>query len=545
MKRVVSLVAVALVVGGAVWAYLYAQSRGNVPKFRTVRVERGPLTAAVSATGNLNAVITVQVGSQVSGQIKDLLVDFNSLVKKNQVIARIDPDIFLAKVNQAKADVESARATVLNQEAQVERARADVENARAAYAESKAQTAKSQVAVVDAKRDFDRKTELFARKLIARSDLDSSQAAHDSAIAQVESARAHEQALESAIQSATAQLRVAQAMLVSARAQVDQKTAGLKQAQVDLDHTTILAPVDGVVVSRQVDVGQTVAASLQAPVLFTIAQDLTKMQVETSVDEADIGRLKVDDRANFTVDAFPGETFSGTVTQIRKAPQIVQNVVTYTVIVGVENPSGKLMPGMTANVKLVVAQKANALKVPNAALRFRPPGVDAPTPSGPAAGGGPGGGAAGGPPSIEQIRDRLVKGLGLTEDQQKKLEPILQNTREQMRALQGLPEADRRAKGQKIREAQRARIREFLTDEQKARYEEMTATAGEVRSGAAGRVWIIGPDGKAAAIALTLGLSDGASTEVLRGDVHEGQEVIVGSAGGARGQQQGAPRLRL
>jgi HlyD family secretion protein len=550
MKRIVSVVVVALLVGGAVWGYLYAQSRGSVPKFRTVRVERGPLTAAVSATGNLNAVITVQVGSQVSGQIKELLVDFNSIVKKNQVIARIDPDIFTAKVNQAKADVESAKATVLNQEAQVERARADVENARAAYSESKAQTAKAQVAVVDAKRDFDRKTELFARRLIARSDLDSSQAAHDSAIAQVDSAKAHEQALDSAIQSATAQLRVAQAMLVSARAGVDQKNAGLKQAQVDLDHTTILAPVDGVVVSRQVDVGQTVAASLQAPILFTIAQDLTKMQVETSVDEADIGRLKLDDRANFTVDAFPGETFTGTVTQIRKAPQVVQNVVTYTVIVGVENPSGKLMPGMTANVKLVVAQKANALKIPNAALRFRPAGVDAPPPAGPVAGGAPGagGGAAGGaPPSVEQIRERLVKGLGLTEDQQKKLEPILHEGREQLRSLQGLPDAERRPKAQKIREAQRARIREFLTDDQKVRYDEMTATAGEVRSGTAGRVWVIGPDGKPAAITLTLGLSDGASTEVLRGDVREGQEVIVGSAGGTgRGQpQQGAPRLRL
>jgi HlyD family secretion protein len=551
MKRVVSLVVVALLVGGAVWGYLYAQSRGSVPKFRTVRVERGPLTAAVSATGNLNAVITVQVGSQVSGQIRDLLVDFNSIVKKNQVIARIDPDIFVAKVNQAKADVESAKATVLNQEAQVERARADVENARAAYAESKAQTAKAQVAVVDAKRDFDRKTELFARRLIARSDLDSSQAAHDSALAQVDSAKAHEQALDSAIQSSTAQLRVAQAMLVSARAGVDQKTAGLKQAQVDLDHTTILAPVDGVVVSRQVDVGQTVAASLQAPILFTIAQDLTKMQVETSVDEADIGRLKLDDRANFTVDAFPGETFTGTVTQIRKAPQVVQNVVTYTVIVGVENPSGKLMPGMTANVKLVVAQKANALKIPNAALRFRPAGVDAPTPAGPVAGGAPGtggaGAAGGAPPSVEQIRERLVKGLGLTEDQQKKLEPILLEGREQLRSLQGLPDAERRPKAQKIREAQRARIREFLTDDQKVRYDEMTATAGEVRSGTAGRVWVIGPDGKPAAITLTLGLSDGASTEVLRGDVREGQEVIVGSAGGTgRGQpQQGAPRLRL
>ena len=552
MKRVVSLVVVALLVAGVVWGYLYAQSRGSVPKFRTVRVERGPLTAAVSATGNLNAVITVQVGSQVSGQIKELLVDFNSIVKKNQVIARIDPDIFTAKVNQAKADLDSAKATVLNQEAQIERARADVENARAAYAESKAQTAKAQVAVVDAKRDFDRKTELFARKLIARSDLDSSQAAHDSAIAQVESAKAHEQALDSAIQSATAQLRVAQAMLVSARAGVDQKNAGLKQAQVDLDHTTILAPVDGVVVSRQVDVGQTVAASLQAPILFTIAQDLTKMQVETSVDEADIGRLKLDDRANFTVDAFPGETFTGTVIQIRKAPQVVQNVVTYTVIVGVENPSGKLMPGMTANVKLVVAQKANALKIPNAALRFRPAGVDAPTPSGPPAGGAPGGGAGGpaggAPPSVEQIRERLVKGLSLTEDQQKKLEPILLESREQLRSLQGLPDSERRPKAQKIREAQRARIREFLTDDQKARYDEMTATAGEVRSGAAGRVWVIGPDGKPAPITLTLGLSDGASTEVLRGDVREGQEVIVGSAGGTgRGSQPqpDAPRLRL
>jgi HlyD family secretion protein len=549
MKRVVSLVVVAMLVGGAVWGYLYAQSRGNVPRFRLAKVERGPLTAAVSATGNLNAVITVQVGSQVSGQIKELLVDFNSIVKKNQVIARIDPDIFQAKVNQAKADLDSSRATVLNQEAQVERARADVENARAALAESKAQTAKARVAVIDTKRDFDRKTELFARKLIARSDLDSSQAAHDSAIAQVEAAKAHDQALESAIQSATAQMRVTQAMLVSAKAQVEQKKAALRQAQVDLDHTTILAPVNGVVVSRQVDVGQTVAASLQAPVLFTIAQDLTKMQVETSVDEADIGRLKLEDRATFTVDAFPGETFNGIVTQIRKAPQVVQNVVTYTVIVGVDNPSGRLMPGMTANVKLVVAQKPNVLKVPNAALRFRPAGVDAPAPTGPVAGGQAGDGArgSGGPPSVEQIRERLVKGLNLTDDQQKKLEPILQEGREQFRGLSGLAEAERRAKAQKIREAQRARIRDILTDEQKTRYDEMTASAGEARSGTAGRVWIIGPDGKPSAVSLTLGLSDGAATEVLRGELREGQEIIIGSAGGTgRGAQpQGAPRLRL
>ena len=374
MRRILSVAVVAAVVGGGVWAYLYTQSIGNAPKYRLAKVERGPLTAAVSATGNLNAVITVQVGSQVSGQIKELLVDFNSVVKKGQVVARIDPEIFLAKVNQAKADLDTVKAAVLNQQAQIERTRADVENARAAYAEGKAQTAKAQVAVVDTQRDYERKTELFTRQLIAKSDLDSSQAAHDSAVAQLESARAHDQALASGIQSATAQLRVADAMLASARAQVEQKVAALQQSQLDLDHTTITAPVHGVVVSRQVDVGQTVAASLQAPVLFTIAQDLTQMQVETSVDEADIGRINVDDRATFTVDAFPGETFVGTVTQIRKAAQIVQNVVTYTVVVAVPNPTGKLLPGMTANVKLVVAEKPSVLKVPNAALRFRPAG---------------------------------------------------------------------------------------------------------------------------------------------------------------------------
>jgi HlyD family secretion protein len=546
MRRIVSVVVVAVLVGGGVVAYLYTQSGGNAPKYRMARVERGPLTAAVSATGNLNAVVIVQVGSQVSGQIKELLVDFNSIVKKNQVIARIDPDIFEAKVNQAKADLDSSRAAVLNQEAQVERARADVDNARAALVEAKAFTAKALVQSVDAKRDFDRKTELFGRQLIAKSDLDTSQATYDAAGAQLDSTRAREQALTSGIQSALAQLRVAQAAHESARAQVQQKDAALRQTQVDLDHTTIRAPVDGVVVSRQVDVGQTVAASLQAPVLFTIAQDLTRMQVETSVDEADIGRIKLDDRATFTVDAFPGETFVGTVTQIRKAALVVQNVVTYTVVVAVSNPTGKLVPGMTANVKLVTAEKSSVLRVPNAALRFRPPGAEAGAPDAQPRGGGPSGG---GPPSLEQIRERLVRELKLDQDQQKKLEPILQDSREQLRALQGLPEADRRARGQKIREASRTKIREILTDAQKARYEEIAgASAGEGRAAIRGRVWVIGPDGKAVDVALTLGLSDGSATEILRGEIKEGQEVIVGLVGGGRtGGPQPAPgpRIRL
>src|SRR5688572_14990615 len=476
MKRLVSVIIVALLAGVGVWGYFYAQSRGNAPKYRTGRVERGPLTAAVSASGNLAAVTTVHVGSQVSGQVKELFADSNSLVKRNQVIARIDPAIFEAKVNQARAEVGSAQAAVLNQSAQVERARADVENARAALAEARAQTAKSQVAVAEAARDLDRKMELFKRDLISRSERDTTQAAQESAAAQIDSSRAKEQALAAGIQSATAQLRVAEAMLQSARATVKQKQAALQQSQVDLDHTTIRAPVNGVVVARTVDVGQTVAASLQAPVLFTIAQDLTKMQVETSVDEADIGRIKLEDRASFTVDAFPGQNFTGTVRQIRKAGQVVQNVVTYTVVIGVDNPGGRLLPGMTANVKMIVAENANVVKVPNAALRFRLAGSEG-GPTGGSRGQGaaaPGGGAArsggdaaggagqrgsgesrgggAGRQTPEQIRERLVTGLKLTPDQQAKLDPILETSREQMQALRSAPEAERGERAARIRE---------------------------------------------------------------------------------------------
>ncbi|MBI4593991.1 MAG: biotin/lipoyl-binding protein, partial [Candidatus Rokubacteria bacterium] len=231
MKRLLWLGLVVVVVATGVWGYFYVQSRGNAPRYRLGRAERGPLIAAVSATGNLNAVITVQVGSQVSGQIKELHADFNSVVRRNQLIARIDPETFEAKVSQARAEVDSSRAMVLNQQAQVERARADVENARAALAEAKAQTAKAQVAVVDTKRDLDRKTELARRELIAKSDLDTAQANHDSAAAQLDAARAKEQSLAAAINSAQAQLRVAEAQLTSSRAQVKQKDAALHQAQ--------------------------------------------------------------------------------------------------------------------------------------------------------------------------------------------------------------------------------------------------------------------------------------------------------------------------
>ena len=567
MKRFIPIVVVVLLLGAGIWGYLYAQGRNSSPKYRLTQVERGPLTAAVSATGNLNAVITVQVGSQVSGQIKELLVDFNSVVKKGQIIARIDPQIFAAQVNQAKADVETAKAAVLNQAATVEKAKADVENARAALAQGKAQTAKADAAQADSKRIFDRNAELFKRQLIAQADRDTAQANYEQAVAQSDSTRASERALAAQIDSNLAQLRVQEAALKSARAQVDQKTAALAQAQANLDYTTIRAPVDGVVVSRAVDVGQTVAASLQAPTLFTIAQDLTKMQVETSVDEADIGRLKLEDRATFTVDAFPGQPFVGVVTQIRKAALIVQNVVTYTVVISVDNPGGRLLPGMTANVKLVYAEKPSVLKVPNAALRFRPAGADA-SPAGPAR--GQGGASSSGPAargdgagagrSPGEMRERLVTGLGLSAEQQKKLDPILAETRQQMSALRDLSESERQPRAAKVREATRAKIREILTPEQRAKYEELAGGEGRGAGAAAapggggnpGRVWILDADGKPKAVALTLGISDGAATEVLRGDLKEGQEIITGLAaagpnrpGTPGGSAPGGPWLRL
>jgi HlyD family secretion protein len=463
MKRRLLWIGLIVVIAGAITGgYLYTQGIGARPAFRTVAVSRGPLTAAVSATGTLNAVITVQVGSQVSGQVKELFADFNSLVKKDQVIARIDPDTFEAKVNQTKAQVDAARASVLNQQAAVEKTRADLDNARAALAAARAQTAKSQVTVVDSNRTLGRNRDLRQRGLIAQADEDTAQATYDSAVAQLEASRAQERAQGSAVTAAEAQLRVAEAMLKNAVAQVAQNVAAQRQAQVDLDHTFIRAPVDGVVVGRTVDVGQTVAASLQAPTLFTIAQDLRNMQVDTNVDEADVGRVKVGQATTFTVDSFPGRTFSGEVVQIRKAPLVVQNVVTYDVVVSAKNPEQRLLPGMTANVRIIIDQKEGVLQVPNAALRFRPAGVEATERERPARpGGGPGGGARGG-------------------------------------------------------------------------------------GGPAGRVWIVGPDGKPAALALQLGIGDGTYTEVVRGELKEGQLVIVGVAlPGDRPSQSAAPRLRL
>ena len=449
-RGVLVLVGIAVLGALATAGYVVSANRTPATRFRTATLDRGTVVATVSATGALNAVTTVQVGSQVSGQVKEVLVDFNTPVRRGQLVARIETDVFQAKVNAATADLESAQAQVLNQRANVEKVRADVENARAAAVTSEANVermradvenaraviATAQANIVrdaatasNAKLELDRRIDLARQELISKSERDQAQTAYDTTQAQLEATRAQERAGQAALRSSQAQqtagesqaraakaqvasaqaaLQVAEAQLKAVEATVRQKQAALEQTRLDLVHTEIRAPVDGVVVSRTVDPGQTVAASLQAPTLFTIAQDLTRMQVEAAVDEADVGRLREGMTAVFTVDAFPGRTFRGEISQIRKAAQVVQNVVSYTTVITVPNPDRSLLPGMTANVRVQVDRREDALRVPNAALRFRPP-ADSAEPgaqpraragsddsSGRAATGGGGGPAAGG-----------------------------------------------------------------------------------------------------------------------------------------------------
>lgn len=307
------------------------EMKGKAPtQYYTAKVDRGDIRQVVDATGTINAVTTVQVGSQVSGTINKLFVDFNSHVKKGQVIAQIDPSLFEGTLSQAQADLENARA-----------------NLAAAHAN----TEKAKATAIQTKADYDRNLALTKEGVVSQQALDLAKANSDSAQAQVSAAVAQEG---------------------QARAQVAQKEAAVKVAQTNLNYTTIHAPIDGTVVARNVDTGQTVAASLQAPTLFTIAQDLTKMQVYAKTDESDVGQIRPGQRVSFKVDAYPRDTFTGKVSQVRMNSTVVQNVVTYDTIVDFDNPDLKLFPGMTAYVTIPVANANNVIKIPNGALRFKP-----------------------------------------------------------------------------------------------------------------------------------------------------------------------------
>ncbi|MBI2294716.1 MAG: efflux RND transporter periplasmic adaptor subunit [Betaproteobacteria bacterium] len=514
-----AVVVLAVFAAGA-GAYAWWGARGANPNYRFAKVERGGVTAVVSATGTLNPVVSVQVGSQVSGQIKELHADFNSPVKKGQIIARIDPDSFALRVNQAMADLEAARATVLTQRANVVALQAEASRAK--------------VNLGDAEREFQRNKSLYEKNFISTAALDKSQSAFDAA--------------KETLKSAQAQLTVGESQVRNVEALVKQRDSQLAQAKVDLERTTIRAPVDGIVVKKSVEPGQTVAASLQAPELFVIAQDLREMQVETSIDEAEVGRIQVGQSATFTVDSFPGRSFRGTVSQVRKAAQVVQNVVTYTAVIATSNPELNLFPGMTANVRIVVDTRSNVLKVPNAALRFRPAG----------AGGGEAGGArdpAGAPAPAEEgagrgaqaggaMRERLTKELNLSAEQQAKLEAIQNETRDKIRGIGTEDKGERRKQAERLRAESRARIAEMLTPEQRQRYEEMSASRAG-RSVTSGRVWLLDGNGKVKGTDVRVGLTDGTHTELVGGELQEGSQLIVGTLEGAkaRAQSKGGPRF--
>ena len=537
MRKVLVIAILAALVIIFAWVYPLGERAGQEGSYRLAQVEKGPIVSAVSSSGSLNAVITVQVGSQVSGQIKELFADYNSKVSKGQIIARIDPENFEARVLQAQAELDVARANVSIQQAAVERARAELKNAHEAFAAAKAQTEKAGVAVADTRRDLDRKQRLFKGNIISESEIDKATAAHDQALAQLSGARAEQRAQASLVGSREASLRMAEAQVEHSLAQVKQRHAALHQAEVDLEHTIIRSPVDGVVIQRNVDIGQTVAASLQAPTLFTIAQDLRQMQVETDLDEADIGRILVGQPASFTVDAFPGKEFRGVVKQIRMAPMTVQNVVTYTVVVSADNPEQRLLPGMTANVKIVVDERHSALKVPNAALRFQPDHIGDDQRKPPERSLPPG--ASG----TDRMK-RLVEALNLDEKQQDQLGEIFAEMRERIGSMrrQGASPEDIRVEIDRMRLRSRDAVLAMLTPEQRDKFNQLDAARASNPVTQA-RVWVLRPDGQPSPVDILAGISDGSFTEVVRGDLRPGQEVIIGTAQSSRRSSGGGKRF--
>jgi HlyD family secretion protein len=502
--------------GGAWW--WNTRSAGGEVAYRTGKLERGALLATVSASGNVNPVSQVSVSSQISGQIKELFADFNSEVKAGQLIAQIDPATYEYRVRSAEADLDAASANVLTAQA----------NANA----SRAAVSRAQTDLAEARRIHERNLRLIDQGFIAQSEADRTRAAVATA--------------EEALKGAQAQLGVTEAQIKTAQATVAQRGALVAQAKVDLGRTRIVSPVGGIVIKRAVEQGQTVAASLAAPEMFVIAQNLSDMQVDASIDEADVGRIRSGQKASFTVDAFPGQTFEGEVRQVRKAAQNVANVVTYIAVVGFQNGSGRLLPGMTANVRIVTDQRDNALKVPNAALRVRVPGVEpekrAENTDASSAGGqkssesampAPAAPTGGGNPATE-FRNKLVAELKLDTAQTEKVDAIYTEARPRFMALREVPEAERPKARERISADIRARIGDVLTPEQKTKYAALVAESAG-RQTTRGRIHLLGVDNKPKAYDVRLGISDGSATELLvrpgspeAAALTEGATVITG-----------------
>ena len=524
-----------LILGGAAAAVLafagfyFWGNQSSAPQYMTAKVERGNLRNTVTATGTLQAVTTVQVGSQASGTLSALYADFNSVVKKGQVIAQLDPAVSKAQVDQARANLQQARASLQQSVAGVAGSRAGVSDAQAkALAasstvqnnQSGVSSAQANLAVLKAQLDdalafLKQQDYLMKSGVIAQRDYDlantaykTAEARYNQAAAQLNQAVLSEQSSagsgvaqsQAQVQQSQAQVQQSQAQVQQAQAQVQQAEAALRLAEVNLAHTTITSPIDGIVVSRDVNVGQTVAASLSAPTLFTIANDLTQMQVIANIDQADIGLVEQAKSVKFSVDAFPGKDFDGKIQQMRLNPQNVQNVVTYNVVIDVSNPEQKLKPGMTANLTITIDERNNVLKVPNSALRFTP--TDA----------------------TGQRIGRSADSAGNSGGQRR------QGAQQQQPA-----DASGSATPSGAQQA----------GNQQGGQRNFAPPSAPVLEGQTRLIWVLGQDGKLQSRSIKVGLTDGASTEVVEGKLQEGEMVVNGqtltSANKAQSSQTPAP----
>jgi len=482
MSKKTTLVGVIVVIVAIVFAFSASRQKAANNEFFTARADKGPIRNVVNATGVVQTVVTVQVGSQVSGQVLELFADFNSVVKRGQLLARLDPRNFEAQVQNARATVAAAQARVRSSEAEIQTNKASIQSSRANLEAAK-------VARDNGLTLFNRAKDLMNKGLSSQNDLDNAKANSDSAQAKYEQAQA-------SLDQVTAQTASSVAQVEQTKAQLQQSQADLERANLNLEYCNIHSPVDGVVISRNVDVGQTIAASMQAPTLFSIANDLSRMQVNASVDEADIGNISAAEDVRFTVDAYPNDVFRGRIAEIRLSPQTVQNVVTYSVILSIDNSEMKLRPGMTANITITVDQRDNVLKIPNAALRYTPPGQARP-------------------------EGRMTgRGRGGSNPEDEPAAPASPAPPPRARAEAAVPLAP----GQNWNPSDKIK---FL--------------APKKRTERPGSVWILNAEKKPELRQVMLGITDGAATEIVSGDLNPNDIVIVGDStqtGSAPAQNQ-------
>lgn len=492
-------------------------ANASMPRLRTAAVDRGPITAVVAATGTVNPVTLVQVGSQLSGQIRELFADFNTRVTEGMPIARLDTATIEARRAAAAADMHAAEAQVAVARAQAEKAAADAGQAQAQIEAARAAILGAEATAGDADGEAARTAELRARGVGAERDALRARFAADRSRAALAQARADLLRAEAAAMSAAAAARTAAAQVEAAEAAREQKAAILRQVEVDLNNATIRSPIAGVVVSRNIDIGQTVAASFQAPVLFQIAASLEEMEVHATVDEADIGRVRPGQDVTFTVAAFPAETMRGRVKDIRLAASTVQNVVTYTVVVTTPNAAGRLLPGMTATLRVITEERPQALRVPNAALRWRPPGSAA----------GPGAAPGGAPAPGQAQLDQALATLGdLSPTQRAEIEAARAEMRQRIEAAPADADARRQAL-QAARQRLVGRLNTVLTPDQRARLAAMRG-GGPRQGGQPGTVWVQEGEAPPRAVPVRVGISDGTVTEVLAGELAPGAMVVTG-----------------